>query len=302
MRYRRRHDSKRRRSWDRIGLLTIAAFPAAAANSYGGEIIFRVFLFAVPFLAVAGAAAFFPHPGAGRPVRAGLALAATLLALVTGFSLGNYGSEQMNYFSPAEVAAAGWLYQTAPAGAQVIAANSNFPWAFVHYNWYSYTFLDTPPSLGQDVLRAPVSAMARLMEPGRSPASYLILTRGQAAEIYLTAEWPAGAFSRLTHALLTSSRFRVVYHNTDAMILQLAPRLARRGVLQLSPAAADHVPATPARQPHSAVLGPKVRHATPSPGQARCLSLLLPGQLWRAPASPLVPLPRQTRALLRRCR
>jgi hypothetical protein len=238
LRYRKHHYPRARAFWLSIPILALAGLPSVAANSYGGEIIFRVFLFAVPFLAVAGGAAFFPHPRLGRPALAGPALGAILLALVAGFSLANYGSEEMNYFSPAEVAAASWLYRTAPPGAQVIAATSNFPWAFVHYNWYSYTFLDTPPSLGRDVLRAPVNAMARLMRPGHGPASYLILTRSQAAEIYLTAEWPSGAFSRLTRALQESSRFRVVYHNADALILQLAPPASRERAPAGPPAAA----------------------------------------------------------------
>jgi GT2 family glycosyltransferase len=71
IRFRRHHGTAGRRSWRRIALLGAAAFPAAAANSYGGEIIFRVFLFALPFLAVAAAAAFFPHPAAGEDVPAG---------------------------------------------------------------------------------------------------------------------------------------------------------------------------------------------------------------------------------------
>ena len=80
-RFRKHNGAAARRSWRRIALLAAAAFPAAAANSYGGEIIFRVYLFALPFLAVAAAAAFFPraapeaapagHPGPGRPALAG---------------------------------------------------------------------------------------------------------------------------------------------------------------------------------------------------------------------------------------
>jgi hypothetical protein len=238
-RFRRRHGAADRRSWWRIALLFAAAFPAAAANSYGGEIIFRVYLFALPFLAVAAAAAFFPHPAsdsrAGRgprarpawwaikpgPVWASLALAVVSLALVAGFSLGNYGKEAMNYFTPKEVAAARWLYRTAPRGALVVAADSNFPWAFEHYNWYSYTFLDTPMSVGDQVRRTPVTAMTNIMTAGTSTASYLILTRSQFAEISLTGEWPSGTFSHLAGELLASGRFHVVYHNTDATILEL---------------------------------------------------------------------------------
>jgi hypothetical protein len=147
----------------------------------------------------------------------------TVLALVTGFCLANFGDESQNYFTPQEVAASEWLYRTAPPGAQVLGANSNFPWAFVHYDWYTYTFLDTiPPALGRAVLRAPVKTMISMMGPGHPPASYLILTRSQAAEISLTGTWPPGEFSRFTHDLLASGKFRIVYHNTDATILQLS--------------------------------------------------------------------------------
>ena len=70
----------------------------------------------------------------------------------------------MNYFTPQEVTAAQWLYRTAPAGAQVIAVNSNFPWAFVHYNRYSYTFLDGS-GYSSDTLRNPVQEISFLMSP-----------------------------------------------------------------------------------------------------------------------------------------
>jgi hypothetical protein len=63
------------------------------------------------------------------------------------------------------------------------------------------------------------------------PASYLILTRSQAQEENLTGNWPPGAFDRVTSDLLTSGRFRVVYRNADAMILQLL----RRGFQQPTP-------------------------------------------------------------------
>jgi GT2 family glycosyltransferase len=309
LRYRKHHNARARRFWLAIPLLALAGLPSVAANSYGGEIIFRVFLFAIPYLAVAGAAAFFPHPRLGRPVRTGLALAATLLVLAAGFTLGNYGSEAMNYFSPAELAASSWLYRTAPAGAELVAANSNFPWGYTHYWWYTYTFMDTPPAIGKAVLRSPVSELTRLLEPGHTPASYLILTRGQAAEIFLTGEWPQGDFSRLTRTLLASSRFRVVYRNADALIFQLVPPRTSQptptGVLEMPPAASVHIPvaAAPVRLPR--VLGPRPgTKGSQRPLPGRCLALQPGAPIWLDPASPPlpVPVPGQTRALLRGCR
>jgi GT2 family glycosyltransferase len=327
LRYRRHHHARGRRVWLSIPLLAAAGIPSAAANSYGGEIIFRVFLFAVPFLAVAAAAAFFPHPRAGRSAWTGLTLTATMLALVAGFSLSNYGSEAMNYFSPAEVAASEWLYRTAPPGAQLVAPNSNFPWAFMHYNWYDYTFLDTPPSLGAAALRAPVTTMVALMKPGHTPASYLVITRGQAAETLLTGAWPQGAFSRFTRDLLASGRFRAVYHNADAMILQLKPPGFRQpapdGVLPLSPAASVPVPVR-VTKPRSAASAASDRKVSQRQAGGGCRVENLPAQFWLAPdrvpawlvldhvpsqAMPApgrinaqIPVPAQTRALLRRCR
>jgi len=225
-RYWRRHRGAARRSWLAVALLAVAAIPIVAANSYGGEVIFRSYLFALPFLAIAGAAAFFPDRRSGRPAATCLALVATLLALMTGFVLGNYGDEATNYFTPREVAASEWLYRTAPAGSQLVGATSNFPWGFVHYNRYSYTFLDNPPSLDRAALRAPVQTLTQIMKPGSSPASYLILTRSQAEGLYLSGTWPASGLSRITHDLLASGKYRVVYRNADAIILQLSGREA----------------------------------------------------------------------------
>ena len=45
--------------------LTIAAVPMLAVTSYGGEVIFRVYLFALPFLAFYAATLFFPSPYKG---------------------------------------------------------------------------------------------------------------------------------------------------------------------------------------------------------------------------------------------
>src|SRR5207302_10780486 len=126
-RWRRHRAGPARRSWLRVLLLAAAPIPAVAANSYGGEIIFRVFLFALPFMAIAGAAVFFPSQRTGTSRWTALALGATCLALAAGFCVGNFGQEAIDYFTPGEVAASAWLYRTAPPGTQIVAANSDFP-------------------------------------------------------------------------------------------------------------------------------------------------------------------------------
>jgi hypothetical protein len=67
-----------------------------------------------------------------------------------------------------------------------------------------------------------VRTVTSLMTQGNPRTAYLILTRSQATEISMSGTWPAGAYNRLTQAVLTSRDFRVVYRNADVLILQLA--------------------------------------------------------------------------------
>jgi hypothetical protein len=225
-RYRRHQDARARRSWYRLVSLAFASLPAAFANSYGGEVIFRVYLFALPFMAVAAAASFFPALDRGWSRWCAGFLAVTSMALAVGFSLGNYGQEAQNYFNPDEVAASNWLYRTAPPGAKLVSADTNYPWAFAHYDQYNYAFLDSPPSSAQEVLRHPVATVTQAMQNTTGPA-YLILGNTQAVAMRQAGTWPAGAYQRVTQALLASGDFKVVYRTRDAMILQLAGGGAR---------------------------------------------------------------------------
>jgi len=220
LRYRRHRDKPARRSWNRVALLGVAAIPMVAGNDYGGEIIFRAFLFALPFMAVAAAALFFPRAWSPRRYLAGAALAVTTVLLAAGFFLSNYGTDAMNYFTPQEVTAAQWLYRTAPAGAQVIAVNSNFPWAFVHYNRYTYTFLDGS-GYSTDTLRDPVQEISFLMSPPYPKVSYLVFTRSQAAQEAISGPWSPAQFSRVYNTLLQSGDFKTLYHAKGVTILRL---------------------------------------------------------------------------------
>jgi hypothetical protein len=221
LRYRRHRDKAARRSWNRVALLGVAAIPMVAGNSYGGEIIFRAFLFALPFMAVAAAALFFPRQWSPRRYLAGTALAVTTVLLAAGFFLSNYGTDAMNYFTPQEVTAAQWLYRTAPAGAQVMAVNSNFPWAFVHYDRYTYTFLDGS-GYSNDTLRDPVQEISFLMSPPYPKVSYLVFTRSQAVQEAISGPWSASNFSRVYSTLMQSSAFKTVYLAKGVTILRLA--------------------------------------------------------------------------------
>lgn len=199
-------------------LLAVSTLPLLAANNYGGEMIFRVYLFALPFLALLTAGIFYPRASRGW---LGAAVPATLaLVLAAPFCLAYYGKERANYFSPQEVAASEWLYSHAPAGSLLIGADAQQPWGFTHYEDYYYKFLEELPTPQRAALTtSPMVEINRDTQNIPGP-TYVVLNRSQTIYARYTGVLPAAAITALTTALHRDPSFRVVYHNPDAIIFE----------------------------------------------------------------------------------
>jgi hypothetical protein len=198
-----------------IVALAIAPFLAIALQTYGGEVLLRCYLFSLPFLALAGAAALEPLL---QPQRSARRLVATLLLLAVAFAflLTRYGNEKMDFFTKEEVTAVEFLYRTAPPGARLVGVTDNVPWRFVHYADYDYDHLES-----SDVTRARVDSIVNDLKSARQP-TYLLITRSQFAAGEILEGWPANTEATLRHRLLKSSQFRVLLQNRDATVLELA--------------------------------------------------------------------------------
>ncbi len=200
-------------------LLLLAPVGMLAANSYGGEMIFRVYLFTVPFAAFLAASLLSPRAGT-RP--AWLWTVAAFLAsamLLTTFLFAYYGKDRMYHFTPAEVRATGLLYDTAPRGSRLIAITSNLPWGLRNYDKFTYLWLGLEPAASRTKLvDHPVEVVADLLADSRYRAEYVLLTRSQAAEIDATGLLPAGSIGRIERAMTDSGRFDVAYRDADAVV------------------------------------------------------------------------------------
>jgi hypothetical protein len=106
--------------------LAVAPFGVMAVQSYGGEVVLRCFLYAMPFLAVLCAAALSPVLAWRQPVSApvigGLVLVAAV-ALITARGT-NVSFERV---SPGDVAAAEFASTTAPDGGTIAIVESFSP-------------------------------------------------------------------------------------------------------------------------------------------------------------------------------
>jgi len=220
----------RRGRWDLPAiLLLLAPFPLLAANSYGGEIVFRVYLFALPFLAFFAAASLYPALGVGSG--RGTAIASTLLSfvLLAGLLFGYYGKERQYYFTGDEVAAAEFIHDYAPA--QSLLVDAAWGHSLQYRNYEDYDYLSLVSMLAEDrqaLIANPVGFLTDTMEG--YPTAYLVLSRSQEAAIDMTGAMPAGSLQEIKRALLGSPGFKAIYSKPDATVFVLASQT--RGVPQ----------------------------------------------------------------------
>jgi hypothetical protein len=215
-----------RRRLDVVALM-LAGLPAVMlfATSYGGEILFRIYFFALPFLALLAAQAFFPGPrergGAGAAL---LASGACALLLAAG-CVAYFGKERFHRFTDAEVSASRWLYDAAPDGSLIVSATYDYPWAWRNYERYEYFALeDDTAAVRRRAARSPVATLEALMHEDRRPGAYLVLTRSQAARVDMTGVMRRGTLRRVERALARDPAFIEVFRNADASVFRLDPR------------------------------------------------------------------------------
>jgi hypothetical protein len=203
--------------------------------------IFRVLMFMLPGAAFFAAAALLPRvrtlaAGAGADARAaapagtggrgGVAFwgpLVALLALTLAFVPSYSGKDRINYFPPGEVALVQRLFDEAPAGSLVVAANRNYPLAHQSYGTVGhYWFLDDDRRHVDEILRSPAATLARDMagveRPGRA---YLLLTRGQRADSEMNGQLTGDQLDRIQESVAASPRFREVAENGAGVVYEL---------------------------------------------------------------------------------
>ncbi|GGQ82466.1 lipopolysaccharide biosynthesis protein [Streptomyces pilosus] len=222
-------------------LLAAAPLPMLVASGYGSEMLFRVLLFMLPGVAFFAAAALVPRvrtPAAGDgpdgraegPARgrwrrgAGtggplLVLLAATLAFVPSYS----GKDRISYFPPAEVALVQRLFDEAPGGSTVVAANRNYPLAYASYGSIGhYWFLEDDRRHVDEVVRDPAATLAADMagveRPGRA---YFLLTRGQFANSEMNGQLTEDQLNRIRDSVAGSPRFRLVAENDAGVVYEL---------------------------------------------------------------------------------
>ena len=209
--------------WDRTALV-LAVAPAAilAGGSYGGEAAFRVYFFALPFLAFLAAACCYPSRGR-RGVAASVFMVAVSAVTLTGFLFGYFGKEEWSHFSLDEVRAAETVFGAAPAHSLVVDGTGDYPIGFANFENVTYLHIAAEPADSvARLLAAPEPVLYGWLSDTRYARGYLVITRSEEAESDALGLLPHGALGRIASALLASPRFTVLYHGPDADVFTVA--------------------------------------------------------------------------------
>ncbi|GAA2080601.1 hypothetical protein GCM10009801_38960 [Streptomyces albiaxialis] len=204
-------------------VLTALPFLAFGAQSYGGEIALRVFLFAAPGACVLAALALFPRPHARRPHwLAGVATLLAGLTLMMGFLVARWGNEPFERVRGGEVAAMEYVYAHDKPTVRVLWPTNDtvnnvtpaMPWGSRDMERVEYV-----PTLAPLTARKAPALVEALREAG--PHSYLMLNEGQSTALHFDAGYPEKWRERMSAALDERKELRRVFSNEDAVLYEL---------------------------------------------------------------------------------
>jgi hypothetical protein len=196
--------------------LAAAPFPLFAVQAYGGEMLLRIYLFSLPFMAVLIAFAFLPRPRleAGRWLAPAVVLAT--LVLIFPFLVARYGNERIESFTNGEVAAVSELYELAPPDSMLIGVVGNIPWKNLRYDEYRFR------PAGDDTYYRDLDAMYEAMINHNGPV-FLLLTRTQEAFVEMILGATPAEWASFERDLFATGWFQVLSRTPDATIARFVP-------------------------------------------------------------------------------
>jgi hypothetical protein len=198
--------------------LAFSPFVIIFVQNYGGEAIYRIFLFSAPWCALLIASAMVE-------LRVALwerlvVVSACSVALVAGLQ-GLYGPVAVDGFTPAELTASLWLYNDAAPGSVLVLAADNFPMLeTANYNSYALRVMPSDPQLHQAWLdEANVTDVETWINSLGRRNAYVVFSRSMAAyATYFDA--PLG-YAQLARAVQGRQGWSVVYRNDDTIIYRV---------------------------------------------------------------------------------
>ncbi len=196
--------------------LAAAPFPLFAVQAYGGEMLLRIYLFSLPFMALLIAFAFIPRRQLVASSLLTLSVVVATVALVAPFLVARYGNERIESFTAGEVAAVNQLYAIAPPDSMLIGVVGNTPWKNLRYEEYRFR------PAGDDTYYHDLDKMYEAMINHKGPV-FLIITRTQQAYVEMILGAAPADWTSFEQELFATGWFNVLSRTPDATIARFVP-------------------------------------------------------------------------------
>lgn len=217
--------------WDLpVIAMTLAPALVIPAQSYGGEGVFRVYLFALPWLCFLAATAIVPlaRKRAATALRA-LAVAGASLLLGGALLFAFFGNEVANHITPQDVAIEQWYQRNAPSGSAVLYLAPNVPNRMTYRYadkqvWagsFSPALTDDPRFRDRELGVADLPALEAKLRGLDGTQAYLMIGPSQVNYVRATGVLPPGSVDSLIAAVRSSNEFRLVAHDGSALLFRL---------------------------------------------------------------------------------
>jgi O-antigen/teichoic acid export membrane protein/aminoglycoside phosphotransferase len=194
-------------------VLVMAPVALFAAGDYDGEMVFRIYLFALPFLAVLAARAFGPRP---------LALGAAVAALLGLFLFAYYGKDHQYVFTRSELAAARFVYE-GDGPTLLVEGTPSYPAQFAGYERVTHVPLSAEDDATQRRVAAdPAGVLADWLSDPHYRHAYVILTRSQHIDAAEVGTIMPARLDAVARGLASSPRFRAAFRSRDAVVYEVA--------------------------------------------------------------------------------
>jgi len=215
-------DWRRGRLDIRVVLLAITPLLLFPVQLYGGEMLIRVSLFALPFIALQACSVLLPADGSTRPsARAAGGLVLTCLLLAGMTVTGRFGNAQYDVFTDNEIAAVAAAQRLAPPGSMMISASTPTPWRSEAYLEHRYRTIDF---MCKSDLSTPTCGPL-VYENARDNAAgaVVLLTRSSEASLVVRGVSNEGNFDELEAWLTAQEGVELVFSNVDARVYRVTP-------------------------------------------------------------------------------
>ncbi len=205
-------------------LLAVIPFGLFGLQDYGGEMLLRIYLFNLPFMAFFIAALLYDFPSTRFPALTRPTIIVVSIGLMAGFFFSRYGNEKMDYKTPEEIEAVQYLYSTAAPNSLWVAITPNLGWKFQDYDKYHYQVV-TDEFLSNDV-----DGIVSRMKTSRYANAYLLMTRSQQVNTELGYNVSVSEWEQFELSLIESRKLRLVFSNRDAQIFGLIDNTGDEGI------------------------------------------------------------------------